>query len=235
MFVKDDCYVGGGVDEAGKRLWVITGFLLYLDLSNDSPNMGGKSTFLRQNAIISILAQVGSYVPAEHAEIGIVDRVFSRVGSADNLYQSQSTFMLEMLETATILRQATRRSFVIMDEVGRGTTSLDGIAIAFACLHHLYYKNQCRTLFATHFHELAHMISLWPKSGNLCTDVAEEEVLPHAALLDVQDGTFAFLHVVKEGVNLKSQALKVASLAGMILLHHISDIRSTPRDPSNRI
>jgi DNA mismatch repair ATPase MutS len=146
--------------------------------------MGGKSTFLRQNAIISILAQVGSYVPAEHAEIGIVDQVFSRVvpisfhlhqvGSADNLYHSQSTFMLEMLETATILRHATRRSFVIMDEVGRGTTSLDGIAIAFACLHHLYNKNQCRTLFATHFHEVADMISPWPKAGNLCTDVAEE-------------------------------------------------------------
>jgi len=84
--------------------------------------------------------------------------------------------MLEMLETATILRHATRRSFVIMDEVGRGTTSLDGIAIAFACLHHLYYKNQCRTLFATHFHELADMIASWPKAGNLCTDVAEEEV-----------------------------------------------------------
>lgn len=84
--------------------------------------------------------------------------------------------MLEMLETATILRHATRRSFVIMDEVGRGTTSLDGIAIAFACLHHLYYKNQCRTLFATHFHEVADMISAWPKAGNLCTDVAEEEV-----------------------------------------------------------
>jgi len=85
--------------------------------------------------------------------------------------------MLEMLETATILRHATYRSFVIMDEVGRGTTSLDGIAIAFACLHHLYYKNQCRTLFATHFHELAHMIASWPKAGNLCTDVAEGEVV----------------------------------------------------------
>jgi len=85
--------------------------------------------------------------------------------------------MLEMLETATILRHATRRSFVIMDEVGRGTTSLDGIAIAFACLHHLYYKNQCRTLFATHFHELAHMILTWPRAGNLCTDVSEEEVI----------------------------------------------------------
>ena len=160
-----------------------------VDYVNRSPNMGGKSTFLRQNAVISILAQVGSYVPAEHAEIGIVDQVFSRVpsviiyfnrkvGSADNLYRSQSTFMLEMLETATILRHATHRSFVIMDEVGRGTTSLDGIAIAFACLHHLYYKNQCRTLFATHFHELAHMITSWPKAGNLCTDVAEEEVFP---------------------------------------------------------
>jgi|SRR5277367_1492584 DNA mismatch repair ATPase MutS len=165
--------------------------------------MGGKSTFLRQNAVISILAQVGSYVPAEHAEIGIVDQVFSRVrpflfnrnrkvGSADNLYHSQSTFMLEMLETATILRHATHRSFVIMDEVGRGTTSLDGIAIAFACLHHLYYKNQCRTLFATHFHELAHMIASWQKAGNLCTDVAEEEVLVPAYGSNGRMGPFIF-------------------------------------------
>ena len=169
---------GAESTKLGNDCGLLRGLFCVLTSSNSSPNMGGKSTFLRQNAIISILAQVGSYVPADHAEIGIVDRVFSRVGSADNLYQSQSTFMLEMLETATILRQATRRSFVIMDEVGRGTTSLDGIAIAFACLHHLYYKNQCRTLFATHFHELAHMILLWPNSGNLCTDVAEEVVLP---------------------------------------------------------
>ena len=204
MFVRNDCYVGGGTDDGGKRLWVITGYFISISKTNLSPNMGGKSTFLRQNAVISILAQVGSYVPAEHAEIGIIDQVFSRVGSADNLYQSQSTFMLEMLETATILRQATHRSFVIMDEVGRGTTPLDGIAIAFACLHHLYYKNKSRTLFATHFHEVAHMISAWPKAGNLCTDVSEGE-----------DGTFHFLHVVKEGINVKSQALKVANLAGL--------------------
>lgn len=94
--------------------------------------------------------------------------------------------MLEMLETATILRHATRRSFVIMDEVGRGTTSLDGIAIAFACLHHLYYKNQCRTLFATHFHEVADMISTWPKAGNLCTDVSEEEVSSGGTPADIR-------------------------------------------------
>jgi len=126
--------------------------------------------------------------------------------------------MLEMLETATILRHATRRSFVIMDEVGRGTTSLDGIAIAFACLHHLYYKNQCRTLFATHFHELAYMISSWPKAGNLCTGISENEVVPFLpVIITRQDGTFHFSHVVKEGINTKSQALWVAGLAGMSL------------------
>ena len=105
-----------------------------------------------------------------------------------------------MLETATILRHATRRSFVIMDEVGRGTTSLDGIAIAFACLHHLYYKNQCRTLFATHFHELAHMISSWPKAGNLCTDVSEEEVPPPVIITNNDRmGRFIFCILSKRG------------------------------------
>ncbi|OBT72253.1 hypothetical protein VF21_08197 [Pseudogymnoascus sp. 05NY08] len=129
-FVTNDCLVG---DE--DRVWIITG-----------PNMGGKSTFLRQNALITIMAQVGSFVPAEYAEIGIVDQIFSRVGSADDLYRNQSTFMVEMMETATILKHATERSFVIMDEIGRGTTPEDGVAVAFACLHHLYHVNKCRTL-----------------------------------------------------------------------------------------
>ena len=186
-FVSNDCLVG---DE--ERIWLITG-----------PNMAGKSTFLRQNALISVLAQVGSFVPAKHAEIGIVDQIFSRIGSADNLYQDQSTFMIEMLETAQILRKATPRSFVIMDEVGRGTTPEDGIAISYACLHHLYNVNKCRTLFATHFHALADMTSDWSSLGIYCTDVREGF-----------NDSFSYVHRLRPGVNRESHALKVAQLAG---------------------
>ncbi|OCL14384.1 hypothetical protein AOQ84DRAFT_221615 [Glonium stellatum] len=187
-FTSNDCYVG-----EKERIWLITG-----------PNMAGKSTFLRQNALISILAQTGSFVPAEYAEIGIVDKVFSRVGSADNLYQDQSTFMVEMLETAQILKQATSRSFVIMDEVGRGTTPEDGVAVGYACLHHLYHINQCRALFATHFHTLADMTKNFEKLGCYCTDVTEEV-----------DGTFSYIHRLRKGVNRDSHALKVARVAGL--------------------
>ena len=186
-FVSNDCLVGD--DE---RVWLITG-----------PNMAGKSTFLRQNALISILAQVGSFVPAKYAEIGIVDQIFSRIGSADNLYQDQSTFMVEMLETAQILKRATPRSFVIMDEVGRGTTPEDGVAISYACLHHLHSINRCRTLFATHFHALADMTQDWTSLGKYCTDVHEDS-----------DGSFTYVHRLRSGVNRESHALKVAQLAG---------------------
>lgn len=116
--------------------------------------MGGKSTFLRQNALIIILAQMGSYVPAEKAEFGVVDRIFSRVGASDNLANDQSTFMVEMEETANILKNATSRSFIIMDEVGRGTSTLDGLSIAWSIIEYLHNKIDCRTLFATHYHEL---------------------------------------------------------------------------------
>ncbi|KAI4263468.1 MAG: hypothetical protein L6R42_001392 [Xanthoria sp. 1 TBL-2021] len=187
-FVKNDCFVG-----EEERVWLITG-----------PNMGGKSTFLRQNALISILAQAGCFVPAEHAELGIVDQIFSRVGSADDLFREQSTFMVEMLETATILSQATSRSFVIMDEIGRGTTPEDGIAIAFACLHHLHHRNQCRTLFATHFHLLADLAKDFDHLACYCADVAEET-----------DGSFSYVHRLRRGVNRASHALKVARLAGI--------------------
>ena len=186
-FVSNDCLVGDA-----ERVWLITG-----------PNMAGKSTFLRQNALISILAQVGSFVPAKYAEIGVVDQIFSRIGSADNLYQDQSTFMVEMLETAQILKRATSRSFVIMDEVGRGTTPEDGIAISYACLHHLHSINQCRTLFATHFHALADMTEDWSSLGRYCTDVHEDP-----------DGSFTYVHRLRSGVNRESHALKVAQLAG---------------------
>ena len=186
-FVSNDCFVG-----EEQRIWLITG-----------PNMAGKSTFLRQNALISILAQVGCFVPAAHAEIGIVDHIYSRIGSADNLFQDQSTFMVEMLETAAILKQATPRSFVIMDEVGRGTTPEDGVAVGYACLHHLYHTNRCRTLFATHFHALADMTSEWEQLGCYCTDVVESE-----------SGSFTYVHQLRRGVNRQSHALKVARLAG---------------------
>jgi DNA mismatch repair ATPase MutS len=187
-FVTNNCFVG---DQ--EHVWLITG-----------PNMGGKSTFLRQNALITIMAQVGSYVPAEYAAIGIVDQVFSRVGSADDLYRDQSTFMVEMLETATILKSATSRSFVIMDEIGRGTAPEDGVAVAFACLHHLYHTNQCRTLFATHFHNLADLSKDMARIGYYCTDIAEDG-----------NGGFSYVHKLSKGVNRESHALKVAKLAGL--------------------
>ncbi|KAI1367357.1 muts domain V [Xylaria arbuscula] len=193
------------------RLWLITG-----------PNMAGKSTYLRQNALITVLAQAGCYVPASHATLGVVDAVFSRVGSADNLYRDQSTFMVEMLETAQILRNATPRSFVIMDEIGRGTTPKDGEAVAFACLHHLATVNKCRALFATHFHGLADLVHdrglhvSNSGSGNgsdegeagpvemYCTDVEEDDA-----------GGFVYVHKLQKGVNRNSHALRVARLAGL--------------------
>lgn len=187
-FVSNDCFLGDS-----ERIWLITG-----------PNMAGKSTFLRQNALITILAQVGSFVPAAYAEIGIVDQIFSRIGAADDLFRDQSTFMVEMLETATILKQATPKSFVIMDEVGRGTTPEDGTAVSFACLHHLHNHNQSRVLFATHFHALADMTEDFEKLARYCTDVK-----------DMASGAFSFVHRLRKGVNRQSHALKVAQLAGL--------------------
>ncbi|RAL09260.1 mismatch repair ATPase MSH1 [Aspergillus homomorphus CBS 101889] len=187
-FVSNDCFLGDP-----DRIWLVTG-----------PNMAGKSTFLRQNALITILAQVGSFVPADYAEMGIVDKIFSRIGAADDLFRDQSTFMVEMLETAAILKQATPRSFVIMDEVGRGTTPEDGTAVSFACLHHLHYHNRCRTLFATHFHTLADMTQDFESLGRYCTDVKE-----------TANGGFSFVHRLRKGVNRDSHALKVAQLAGL--------------------
>lgn len=187
-FVSNDLFLGGE-----ERIWLVTG-----------PNMAGKSTFLRQNALITILAQVGSYVPAEHAEIGLVDQIFSRIGAADDLFRDQSTFMVEMLETAAILKHATSRSFVIMDEVGRGTTPEDGTAVGYAALHQLYHHNRCRTLFATHFHALADMTRNFLHMARYCTDILEDD-----------DGSFTFVHRLRPGVNRQSHALKVAKLAGL--------------------
>ena len=140
-FVANDCSLG-----TDDRLWLIGG-----------PNMGGKSTFLRQNALIVLLAQAGGYVPADNARIGLVDRLFSRVGASDNLARGRSTFMVEMVETAAILAQATERSFVILDEVGRGTSTYDGLALAWAVAEAIHESNRSRCLFATHYHELARL------------------------------------------------------------------------------
>jgi len=187
-FISNDLYL-----DKKERAWLITG-----------PNMAGKSTFLRQNALITILAQIGCYVPAEYAEIGIVDKIFSRIGAADDLFRNESTFMVEMLETASILRDATERSFVIMDEVGRGTAPEDGTAVAYASLHHLYNINKCRTLFATHFHDLADKTQDWPQLAQYCTDLYEDD-----------SGSFTFVHKLRRGVNRKSHALRVAKMAGL--------------------
>jgi DNA mismatch repair ATPase MutS len=196
-FTRNDCLVGA---PGQGRAWLVTG-----------PNMAGKSTFLRQAALITVLAQAGAYVPAEHAEMGIVDAIYSRVGSADNLYRDQSTFMVEMLETAHILRRATPRSFVIMDEIGRGTTPEDGAAVAYAALHHLVRVNRCRTLFATHFHALAGLAAEQGMTDGedravemYCTDVEEDGT-----------GGFVYVHKLRKGVNRQSHALKVARLAGL--------------------
>lgn len=185
-FTKNSLYL-----DKTQLTWLITG-----------PNMAGKSTFLRQNALITILAQMGCYVPAIRAEIGIVDKIFSRIGAADDLYRNESTFMVEMLETAAILRNATNRSFVIMDEVGRGTAPVDGAAVAFASLHHLYHTNKCRTLFATHFHGLADKTADWSRLAQYCTDIE----------IDGPD-TWHFQHALRKGVNRNSHAFRIAGLA----------------------
>ena len=186
-FVANDCDLA-----ADRRLWLVTG-----------PNMAGKSTFLRQNALIAILAQAGSFVPAEAAHIGVVDRLFSRVGAADDLARGRSTFMVEMVETATILNQATDRSLVILDEIGRGTATFDGLSIAWATLEHLHEANRCRALFATHFHELT---SLTARLGALSC---------HSMRVKEWDGEVVFLHEVIAGAADQSYGVHVAKLAGL--------------------
>ncbi|GAB4162662.1 MAG: DNA mismatch repair protein MutS [Rickettsiaceae bacterium] len=186
-FVENDCTL-----DMDNRVWLITG-----------PNMAGKSTFLRQNAIISILAQIGSFVPARSAEIGVVDKVFSRVGAGDDLSKGQSTFMLEMLETSTILAQATHKSLIILDEVGRGTSTYDGVAIAWSVLEHIHDKIKARCLFATHYHELTAMENILPALKNYTVDIKDS------------DGRVLFLHKIKQGAADKSYGVHVAELAGL--------------------
>jgi len=165
--------------------------------------MAGKSTFLRQNALIVVLAQMGSFVPAKRARIGVVDRLFSRVGAADDLARGRSTFMVEMVETAAILHQASERSLVILDEIGRGTATFDGLSIAWATIEHLHDQNRCRALFATHFHELTALAAKLPRLHNVTVRVKEWQ------------GEVVFLHEVVAGSADRSYGIQVAKLAGL--------------------
>ncbi|CUX40513.1 DNA mismatch repair protein MutS [Rhizobium oryzihabitans] len=191
-FIANNCDLSA--TEGGKNgaIWLLTG-----------PNMGGKSTFLRQNALIAILAQIGSFVPAEAAHIGVVDRLFSRVGASDDLARGRSTFMVEMVETAAILNQATDRSLVILDEIGRGTATFDGLSIAWAAVEHLHEANRCRGLFATHFHELTVLSEKLGRLSNATMRVKEWE------------GDVIFLHEVGPGAADRSYGIQVARLAGL--------------------
>ena len=191
-FIANDCSIGSGDNDANGRIWLLTG-----------PNMGGKSTFLRQNALIAIMAQMGSFVPAQKARIGVVDRLFSRVGAADDLARGRSTFMVEMVETAAILNQAGPRSLVILDEIGRGTATFDGLSIAWAAIEHLHEVNKCRTLFATHFHELTALSVKLARLSNVTLKVKEWQ------------GDVVFLHEIVSGVADRSYGIQVARLAGL--------------------
>lgn len=186
-FMANDCRLS-----EQQRIWLLTG-----------PNMAGKSTFLRQNALIVIMAQMGAFVPAQRAHIGLVDRLFSRVGAADDLARGRSTFMVEMVETAAILNQATEKSLVILDEVGRGTSTYDGLSIAWATLEHLHNQNHCRTLFATHYHELTQLDAVLPALACYTMKVQEWQE------------NVVFLHQVVAGTANRSYGIHVAKLSGI--------------------
>jgi DNA mismatch repair protein MutS len=219
-FIANDCDLSPPTDaqEAARagRIWLLTG-----------PNMAGKSTFLRQNALIAILAQMGSFVPARRAKIGAVDRLFSRVGAADDLARGRSTFMVEMVETAAILNQAGERALVILDEIGRGTATFDGLSIAWAAIEHLHEQNRCRALFATHFHELTALAGRLKRLHNATVRVKEWQ------------GDVVFLHEVVPGAADRSYGIQVAKLAGLpesvierakvVLAMLEADERSNPR------
>lgn len=198
-FIANDCQLGEdgpaptGFDEnTNARLWLVTG-----------PNMAGKSTFLRQNALITVLAHMGSFVPAKEATIGSVDRIFSRVGASDDLARGRSTFMVEMVETASILNQATDRSLVILDEIGRGTATYDGLSIAWAAVEFLHDVIACRALFATHYHEMTVLAERLTNVANVTMDVKEWK------------DDIVFLHKVRPGAADRSYGVQVAKLAGL--------------------
>lgn len=190
-FIANDCMLSGEPADA-PRLLIVTG-----------PNMAGKSTFLRQNALIAVLAQMGSFVPAQAAHIGVLDRLFSRVGASDELARGRSTFMVEMIEAAAILNQATDRSFVVLDEIGRGTATFDGLSIAWAALEHLHDVTRCRGLFATHYHELTRLPETLSGAANVTVAVKEWK------------DDIVFLHSVEPGAAGQSYGIQVAKLAGV--------------------
>jgi DNA mismatch repair protein MutS len=192
-FVPNDALVDGD-----SRLQIITG-----------PNMAGKSVYLRQVALIALLAQTGSYVPAEAATLGVVDRIFTRVGAEDRLASGESTFMVEMTEAASILNSATERSLVILDEVGRGTSTYDGMSLAWAIAEYLHDDVQSLTLFATHYHELTRLAGILPGCRN------------HKAAVEEIGGEIVFLHRIEEGAESSSYGVHVARLAG--LPHQVTD------------
>ena len=219
-FVANDCDLSPPAALAAQapagRIYLLTG-----------PNMAGKSTYLRQNALIAVLAQMGSFVPARRARIGAVDRLFSRVGAADDIARGRSTFMVEMVETAAILNQAGERSLVILDEIGRGTATFDGLSIAWATIEHLHETNHCRALFATHFHELTALAAKLPRLFNATVRVKEWQ------------GEVVFLHEVVPGAADRSYGIQVAKLAGLpatvierakvVLAKLEADDRASPR------
>jgi DNA mismatch repair protein MutS len=187
VFIPNNCHL-----TLKDNIWIITG-----------PNMAGKSTFLRQNAIIAILAHIGCYVPASSAQIGIIDRIFTRIGSGDDLSQGHSTFLVEMIETANILNQATKSSLIILDEIGRGTSTYDGLAIAFSCLEQIHNNIKCRTLFSTHYHEIIDL------AKNL------NHISYHTMKIKEWEEKIVFMHKIIEGVASKSYGINVAELAGI--------------------
>jgi DNA mismatch repair protein MutS len=215
-FVANDCDLSPPAPAPHGRIYLLTG-----------PNMAGKSTYLRQNALIAILAQMGSFVPARRAKLGAVDRLFSRVGAADDIARGRSTFMVEMVETAAILNQAGERALVILDEIGRGTATFDGLSIAWATIEHLHETNRCRALFATHFHELTALAAKLPRLFNATVRVKEWQ------------GEVVFLHEVVPGAADRSYGIQVAKLAGLpatvierakvVLAKLEADDRASPR------
>jgi DNA mismatch repair protein MutS len=191
-FIANACDLSPGPGQASGQIWLLTG-----------PNMAGKSTFLRQNALIALMAQTGNYVPAKSARIGVIDQLFSRVGAADDLARGRSTFMVEMVETAAILNQAGERALVILDEIGRGTATFDGLSIAWASIEHLHESNKCRALFATHYHELTALSAMLSRLFNATVRVKEWQ------------GDVVFLHEVLPGSADRSYGIQVAKLAGL--------------------
>ena len=189
-FIANDLYLNAGDD--GPSLLLITG-----------PNMGGKSTYLRQAAMLVLLAQMGSFVPAESLRFGLVDRIYTRIGASDNVARGRSTFMVEMTETATILNTATKRSLILLDEMGRGTATFDGLSLAWATVEYLHAEISARTLFATHYHELTMLAEKLPRVRNLRVGVKEAA------------GGIVFLHNIEPGAASKSYGIEVARLAGL--------------------